>query len=617
MRILFAYNVWSAKARLYARRNVEAGKRAGFDIIPFELTPKSLDSAYSWEMLDRLWKYRKIYTICQTHHKKLKALMAMHDELMRAAQDADVLWVYNGANFHPDWLRELPEDLLTVYCCFDDPESSARLSMPVAPYFDACLVGNIAAIPAYQGWGCKHVQWIPIFTQGGIANLSEEDFHAMPRDISLVFCGERQSPWRQKRLEALALAFPDGIYYGSGWKRGFYPEDVGELYRKAKLGLNLHNSTGPINIRLFELPAHGVMQICDNKCRLGHIFALESEVVGYDLFNEALDLIRHYMDHDEKRAAIAWNGYRRYWKDYAPEQIWKRAAAYFAEWRAAKKSRRLGRPKRFIEYSSVNTLKNMVKNRLPALKRIKKALAAVNSAPGAQRVDYEYYQTALSHISTPAYRPNKPTGAYNFEAKMARLKQGEFFEWPNMVALNWTIAAMAGQAKSIIEVGGGTGCFAYEAAVDPHRKILCLEADEGARNWASQHRARPNITYDNKELKNIPDMSFDLLVSIGVIEHIEDYNVFLEECSRVASRAILTSSNRFFVSNGLLSPQYPQHVQEWSAGEFYYVLKGYWNNVFLYSMPDPYIPLCTPCDINTTLSPVIAVCYANNNQVRP
>ena len=68
------------------------------------------------------------------------------------------------------------------------------------------------------------------------------------------------------------------------------------------------------------------MQICDNKCRLGHIFQLDKEIIGYDYIDEAVDKIKYYLDkeHEQERFEIAWNGYQRYLSDYTPEKIWQK-----------------------------------------------------------------------------------------------------------------------------------------------------------------------------------------------------------------------------------------------------------------------------------------------------
>jgi len=82
------------------------------------------------------------------------------------------------------------------------------------------------------------------------------------------------------------------------------------------VGINIHNSTGPINFRTFYLPANGVLQICDNKSHLGQIFELGKEVVGYDSIDEAIELTRYYLEHEEERRAIAAAGWRRTLREY-------------------------------------------------------------------------------------------------------------------------------------------------------------------------------------------------------------------------------------------------------------------------------------------------------------
>ena len=62
--------------------------------------------------------------------------------------------------------------------------------------------------------------------------------------------------------------------------------------------------------------------------------------------------------------------------------------------------------------------------------------------------------------------------------------------WPNMIAQNWAVATLVGNAQRIVELGGGTGCFAYEASADPKRFILCSDLDKGAIDWAKKNRSR-------------------------------------------------------------------------------------------------------------------------------
>ena len=88
------------------------------------------------------------------------------------------------------------------------------------------------------------------------------------------------------------------------------------LYQKTKIGPNFHNSTGPINYRLYTLPANGVMQLCDNKSHLGSIFELDKEVVGFNTVEEAIELTKYYLSHENERVDIAVAGWKRALKDY-------------------------------------------------------------------------------------------------------------------------------------------------------------------------------------------------------------------------------------------------------------------------------------------------------------
>ena len=168
---------------------------------------------------------------------------------------------------------------------------------------------------------------------------------------------------------------------------------------------------------------------------------------------------------------------------------------------------------------------------------------------------------------------------------------------------------MVGPARRIVELGGGTGCFAYEVSVDPKRFVLCSDFDKEAIRWARKNRSRENIKYLDRPVTP-DDGPFDLLVAIDVIEHLQDYRSFLETCVSLAPRAIITTPNksRDQQSTTASPPSYYQHVREWTAGEFYWVLQTFYQSVKLYAMPNIYIPKLKPIKITDTLTPLVAVC---------
>jgi spore maturation protein CgeB len=280
-------------------------RAAGFHIDEFYSGMQVRGLRLPFEDLDRLWRHGDA------------GLMAMYEALAARASSYDALVNLGGVNLHPDFLRSLPT--VSVWRFNDDPESSDRFTVPMAPGHDVCAVGNIAELEMYRRLGIHHVYWVPLgfWHDEYDPTRTEDELMRQPRPVDVTMLGERTSTYRRREVDQYSLAFPQGVFRGRGWPEGFLPEtEKIPLLQRTKIGFNKHNSTGPINYRTFYLPANGVMQICDNKTHLGGIYELGSEVIGYDDINQAIELTRYYLAHDEEREAIARAGYRRAVRDY-------------------------------------------------------------------------------------------------------------------------------------------------------------------------------------------------------------------------------------------------------------------------------------------------------------
>lgn len=278
---------------------------ACIDVHPFSLVIDQQRPVTYFNELDVLWRYRD------------PRLMSLYDRLAATLADFDVFVCFNGSNVHPEVLPYL--NRFCVYACFDDPEASDKLSKPVAAAFDLAMVGNIAAVEDYRAWGVRNVRWWPLgFRRNDYeSSLTEDEILDGRRDVDLALLCERMTRYRKRRVDQFVRKFPNGAYYGAGWPAGFLPEaERVPLLQRTRVGINIHNSTGPINFRTFYLPANGVLQICDNKAHLGKIFELNKEVVGYDSIKEAVELTRYYLDHDAQRRQVAAAGWRRALADY-------------------------------------------------------------------------------------------------------------------------------------------------------------------------------------------------------------------------------------------------------------------------------------------------------------
>jgi len=302
---------------------------AGIDVHPINLSMRVPGRRMPWQSLDRAWR------------RGDRQLMQLYARIAHACESADVLINYGGVNLHPEFLRQLP--VVSALGFFDDPESSDDFSRPVAAGHDICLVGNVAELDAYRAWGARGIEWWPNGYRADDFDsaLTESQILSGARDVPVTLMCERVTHYRRRRVDRFAAAFPEGAYYGPGWPAGFLPEsDRVPLLQRTRIGVNIHNSTGPINFRTFYLPANGVLQLCDNRSHLARVFELGSEVIGYDTIEEAIDLTRYYLAHEEERRAVAAAGWRRALRDYNEVAAFRRVVDAVAPLVAARKPTR-------------------------------------------------------------------------------------------------------------------------------------------------------------------------------------------------------------------------------------------------------------------------------------
>lgn len=322
MRILLGYSYYNNPVDI--KLSIEAWltrlRSAGFKVDGFPLTLNAPGPRLSWPDLNARWK------------RGDKELLSMYEALATTLEDYDVFVNWNGINLHPDFVRQLPT--FKVYGCFDDPESSEDLSKPVAWAYDLSMVGNVAELDSYRAWGINEVRFWPLGfrVDDYDASLTKEKILSGEREIDIALLCERVSGWRADRLDKFSTAFPSGAYFGRGWPNGFLPETKRvELYQRTKIGPNFHNSTGPINFRTYILPANGILQLCDNKSHLGKIYEIGKEVVGFNTVEEAIDLARYYLHHDEERRQIASAGWERAIRDYNEASVFGLVEKYVRE----------------------------------------------------------------------------------------------------------------------------------------------------------------------------------------------------------------------------------------------------------------------------------------------
>jgi spore maturation protein CgeB len=325
LRYLWVYSAADEWTVAWHEMLLKRRKERGYDVEGFCNTPLSLNRMWlPFNELDRRWKIGD------------PVLMKIYEDLAEKIVDKDVLILYNGANLHPEFVKMIT-GVLKVYTCADDPESTEVLSKPLSPEFDIHLVNNIACLDMYRRWGFKNVHFWPLgslSTVDMVQDLDEKSIgNISKRKIPAVFIGGH-TVHRRHELDAISEAFPEAFFAGSGWPRGLVGwDELWRTYRQSQIGWNFHNSTGPINFRTYELPAYGVMQICDNKSYLGKIFTLGREAIGFDSVEECIELTRYYLSDPDEQREIAVRGWKRWKQDYHPDRVWEIMVDIIANYR--------------------------------------------------------------------------------------------------------------------------------------------------------------------------------------------------------------------------------------------------------------------------------------------
>jgi spore maturation protein CgeB len=324
VRIIYSFNKKGFEDRYWTR---ELSYQRGDDqIIPFN-HGRFLDGGrvLRAQLLDNLY------------HDRDRELMTLYDRLEQviAEAGADCLLVDNVLPYHPEFLRRL--GLYKVLRTSDGPVSAYDRDFAYVHAYDHVVYHS----PAYSTdlnmaqkldyVGAKRADFWPhaLFDEMFDQAKSEDQLFSQDRDIDVIFIGGmflnkmpvlakiKKAFGRRVMLRGLSNLKANvyfNLKYGfPGWVTPIPFEEFVPLYQRAKIGINVHNrgkyTIG--NYRMFDLPANGVMQICDGEEYLRDYYEEGEEIVGYDSADDLVDKVRYYLERPEERERIARNGYRK------------------------------------------------------------------------------------------------------------------------------------------------------------------------------------------------------------------------------------------------------------------------------------------------------------------
>lgn len=132
----------------------------------------------------------------------------------------------------------------------------------------------------------------------------------------------------------------------------------------------------------------------------------------------------------------------------------------------------------------------------------------------------------------------------------------------------------------ILDIGCGVGD--YTAAIRNQRPCAVTGIDHSVLAAVAKY---PHLHFTPVDCNNVlpyEDASFDKVISINLIEHLIDPEMFLTECRRILKpdgMIIITTANRAFLLHDYFYDK--THLHEWTKDQFGVLVEGYFHKKVL------------------------------------
>lgn len=115
--------------------------------------------------------------------------------------------------------------------------------------------------------------------------------------------------WNPESLDKSLKKYYRGEVFG---------KEMVNVIKSSKVVINIHREyeINGGNLRLFEIPACGALQLVDNKKNIDKYFTIGKEIVTFNDEADMRNKVEYYLDHESERIRIADAGYKRFKKDH-------------------------------------------------------------------------------------------------------------------------------------------------------------------------------------------------------------------------------------------------------------------------------------------------------------
>ncbi len=139
----------------------------------------------------------------------------------------------------------------------------------------------------------------------------------------------------------------------------------------------------------------------------------------------------------------------------------------------------------------------------------------------------------------------------------------------------------------VLDVGFGLG-YGLNIMSIKAKEVYGIDVDKKVLDFSAENVLKKNpkvkdlSLYDGYHI-DYPDNYFDVVSTVDVLEHVEEYDIFLKELLRISKRGVFisTPNRREEFTNRDGSPKNKWHIREWSYRELNNILRKHgeveWN----------------------------------------
>ena len=246
-----------------------------------------------------------------------------------------IFFILQKEQIDTNTLRTLKEKGFFIVNFFgDDQWRFENFTSKFALYFSACITTDKFSIDKYKTIGQNKIirsQWASLES-----NISYDDI-TYKYDVSFIGGINSYRKWFVKELVNRGI---DVQCFGNGWDKGRVTyEQMEEIFLTSKINLNISNSTNydirylmsnlrallstlravfkdgknssQTKARNFEIPVQGGFQLTDYVPSIEDYFDIGKELICYNNIDEAENLIKYYLKHENEREDIKISGIKK------------------------------------------------------------------------------------------------------------------------------------------------------------------------------------------------------------------------------------------------------------------------------------------------------------------